>query len=175
MSNCKVTRLKKLSIFTQIGGFGTVTPVWIHQWLRNDAQSLKWHRRGALLFFKVIRQIARSHGSKNRRFWPKFAVSGPYPQFEISDGYQIIHKAWSITKEVPYCFLRSYAKLQGHTAKKIIEFDQAWAFSGRNSSLDSMMDLKWYTKLDVVKKACLIIFRCHPSNFKVTRANNWPF
>ena len=57
------TALKK-SILTQIGRFRTVTPVWIHQWLRNDTQSLKWHRRGALLFLKVIRQISRSHGAK---------------------------------------------------------------------------------------------------------------
>ena len=32
--------------------FWTVTPVWIHWWLWNDAHSLKQHRRGALLFFK---------------------------------------------------------------------------------------------------------------------------
>ena len=32
---------QKSSIFTPIGGFRTVTPVWIHQWLRNDAQSFK--------------------------------------------------------------------------------------------------------------------------------------
>ena len=50
------------SILTQIGRFRTVIPVWIHQWLRNDIQSLKWHKRGALLFFKVISQISRSHG-----------------------------------------------------------------------------------------------------------------
>ena len=41
LSNFKVTWLKKVSIFTQIGHFRTVTPVWIHQWLWNDAQSLK--------------------------------------------------------------------------------------------------------------------------------------
>ena len=29
------------SNLTQIGRFWTVTPVWIHKWLRNDAQSLK--------------------------------------------------------------------------------------------------------------------------------------
>ena len=75
-SNCKVTRLKKLSVLTQIRRFRTVTPVWIHQWLRNDAQSLKQHRRGTLLFFKVIRQIARSRVSKNHWFWPKLGVSG---------------------------------------------------------------------------------------------------
>ena len=28
---------KKKSILTQIGRFRTVTPAWIHRWLRNDA------------------------------------------------------------------------------------------------------------------------------------------
>ena len=37
MSNCKVTWLKKSSMLTQIGRFQTITPVWIHQWLRNEA------------------------------------------------------------------------------------------------------------------------------------------
>ena len=48
----------------------------IHRWLWNDAQSLKWHRRGALFCFKVIHQISRSHGTENRRFWPELSVSG---------------------------------------------------------------------------------------------------
>ena len=59
---------KKLSILTQIGRLWTVTPVWIYQWLRNYALCLKEHRRGALLIFKVIRQISRSHGTKNADF-----------------------------------------------------------------------------------------------------------
>ena len=69
-SNCKVTRLKKSSILTQIGRFWTVAPVWIHWWIWNDAQSLMSYRRGALLFFGVIHQISRSHGLKNRRLNP---------------------------------------------------------------------------------------------------------
>ena len=76
LSNFKVARLKKLSNLTQIGRFRTVTPVSIHQWLRNDAQSLKQQRRDALLIFKVIHQISRSHGSKNCRILPKLGVSG---------------------------------------------------------------------------------------------------
>ena len=40
--------------------FRTVTPVWIHIWWWNDTYSLMLLRRGALLFFKVIRQISRS-------------------------------------------------------------------------------------------------------------------
>ena len=58
---------------TQLSRFRTVTPVWIHIWWWNDAQSLMLLRRGALFFFKVIHQISRSHGSKNRRIWPKLA------------------------------------------------------------------------------------------------------
>ena len=75
-ANFKVTRLKKSLILTQIGRFRTVSPFWIHPRLWNDAQSLKHHRRGVLLFFKVIRQISRSRGTKNRQFWPEFGVSG---------------------------------------------------------------------------------------------------
>ena len=43
------------------GRFRTVTPVWIHIWWWNDAQSLMLLRRGSLLFFKVNHQISRSH------------------------------------------------------------------------------------------------------------------
>ena len=38
-------------ILLQFGGFRVVTPILIHRWLWNNAQSLKWHRRGVLLFF----------------------------------------------------------------------------------------------------------------------------
>ena len=56
-------------ILTRVQRFGTVTPVWIHRWIWNDAQSLTY-RRGTLLFFKVIHQISRSHGLKNWWFYP---------------------------------------------------------------------------------------------------------
>ena len=51
-------------IFTQIEILWTVNRVWIHRYLQNNAQSLKWDRRGALLFFEVIHQISRSHEPK---------------------------------------------------------------------------------------------------------------
>ena len=70
-SEVKVTKVN-----TQLSRFRTLTPVWIHIWQWNHAHSWKQHRRGALSFFKVIRQISRSHGSKNRRIWPILGVSG---------------------------------------------------------------------------------------------------
>ena len=70
------SKVKVTEVTTQLNRFRTVTPVWIHIWWRNDAYSLMLLRRGALLFFKVICQISRSHGSKNRRIWPRLGVSG---------------------------------------------------------------------------------------------------
>ena len=70
------SKVKVTEVTTQLNRFRTVTPVWIHIWWWNDAYSLIMLRRGALLFFKVIRQISRSHGSKNRRIWPRLGVSG---------------------------------------------------------------------------------------------------
>ena len=70
------SKVKVTEVTTQLNRFRTVTPVWILIWWWNDAYSLMLLRRGALLFFKVIRQISRSHGSKNCRIWPKLGVSG---------------------------------------------------------------------------------------------------
>ena len=70
------SKVKVTEVTTQLNRFRTVTRVWIHIWWWNDVYSLIVLRRGALLFFKVIRQISRSHGSKNRRLWPRLGVSG---------------------------------------------------------------------------------------------------
>ena len=70
------SKVKVTEVTTQLNRFRTVTPVWIHIWWWDDAYSLIMLRRGALLFFKVIRQISRSHGSKKRRIWPRLGVSG---------------------------------------------------------------------------------------------------
>ena len=80
------SKVKITEVTTQLNRFRTVTPVWIHIWWWNDAYSLMLLKRGALLFFKVIRQISRSHGSKNRRIWPRLGVSGLYLKFEFTNG-----------------------------------------------------------------------------------------
>ena len=67
------SKVKVTEVTTQLNRFQTVTPVWIHIWWWNDAYSLMLLRRGVLLFFKVICQISRSHGSKNRQIWPDWA------------------------------------------------------------------------------------------------------
>ena len=68
------SKAKVTEVTTQLSRFRTVTPVWIHIWWWNDIYSLMLLRRGALLFFKVIRQISRSQGAKNRQIWPRLGV-----------------------------------------------------------------------------------------------------
>ena len=70
------SKVKVTEVTTRLNRFQTVTPVWIHIWWWNDTYSLMMLRRGALLFLKVIRQISRSHGAKNRQIWPRLGVSG---------------------------------------------------------------------------------------------------
>ena len=74
-----------------------------------------------------------THGSKKRRIWP-MGVSGLL-QFEFTNGYEMMHKAWSRIEEVTYCFSRSYVKLQCQTALKIVDFDPDWAFPDCNFKL----------------------------------------
>ena len=70
------SKVKVTEVTTQLNRFRTVSSVWIHIWWWNYAYSLMLLRRGALLFFKVIRKISRSHGSKNCQIWPRLGVSG---------------------------------------------------------------------------------------------------
>ena len=65
-------------------------------------------------------------------------------------GDEMMHKNLCCLGEVPYCFPRSFIKFQGHTRQNIANLDPNWAFPDCNSSLNSPMDLKWCTKLDML-------------------------
>ena len=122
------SKVKVTEVNIPLSRFLIRTPVWIDIWQWNHAHSWKQHRRGAILFFKVIRQISRSPGSKNCRIWPRLGVSGLLLQFEFTNGYEMIHKAWNRIEEGPYCFSRSSVKFQGHMAKKSSNLTQIWRF-----------------------------------------------
>ena len=89
------SKVKVTEVNTQLSRFQTLTQVWIHIWQWNHAHSWKQHRRGALLFFKVIRQISRSHGSKNREFDQDWA----FPDCKSSLNTQMATK-WCTKLEV---------------------------------------------------------------------------
>ena len=46
---------KEYPILTQVGRFQTVTPFSIDRWLRNDAQSLKYHRKGSFFSMSSVK------------------------------------------------------------------------------------------------------------------------
>ena len=139
---------KKIVDFAQFGRFRTVTPVWIHQWLRNDAQSLHCHRRGALLFFKVNRQIPRSHGTKKSPILTRIERFLTVTPVWIDRWlWKMMHKAWSSIEEAPYWFWMSSIIFQGHAGQIIADFDPNRAFLDCNSSLNTSMAFKWSTKL----------------------------
>ena len=54
----QMSRVKVTEVNIQLSRFRTLTPVWLHVWWWNDAQSLMLH----YCFFKVIRQISRTQG-----------------------------------------------------------------------------------------------------------------
>ena len=82
----------------------------VYEWCPIDFQ-------GHLSIFKVTRL------EKIVDFDPNWA-------FEITDGYEMMHKDWRSIEEVPYCFSRLSVKFQGHRAKKNIDFDPKFGFFG---------------------------------------------
>ena len=116
------SKAKVTEVNTQLSYFRTLIPVWIHIWQWNHAHSWKQHRRGALLFFEVIRQISRSHGSKNRRIWPRLA----FPDCNSSLNTQMATK-WCTKLEVakkrcPMVFkvIRQISRSQGSKNHRIL-------------------------------------------------------
>ena len=120
------TGQKNRRFWPELSISGLLTPVWIHPWLWNDAQSLKSYRRGALFFSKVIHQTSRSHGTKNCQIWLELSVSSLWLQFEFINGFEMMHKAWHSKENMPYCFSRSSIKFQGHTGWKIDDLNPIW-------------------------------------------------
>ena len=149
LSNFKITRLKKSSVLTKIEGFRTVTHVWIDRWLWNDRQSLTWYRSGALLFFKAS-NYKDTRDKKIADFDPNWAFPDRNSSLNSPMALKRYTKPDNILEEVPYCFSRSSIKFEGHTGQKITDFDPNWAFPDCNPGLNSPVDLKWCTKLDVV-------------------------
>ena len=70
-SKVKVTEVKTNCVPIWVW-FHTITPVLIHGWLQNDVQILKWHRRGALLFFLGHPSYFKVTMSKILMIWLQF-------------------------------------------------------------------------------------------------------
>ena len=141
------SKVKVTEVMTPFSRFRTVTPVWIHIWRWNDAQSLMLLRRGALLFLQ-------GHTSNFKVTWlKKSSIFTQIGRFRTVTPVWIHQWLWNDAKNsigtVPYYFSRSSVNFRGHPGPKITNFDQNWAFSDCNSSLNIPMVSKCCTKLYV--------------------------
>ena len=112
--------------------------VW---WLWHDAQSLKWHKWGAILFFQ-------SHPLNLKSCWPtKSTILTRIEHFHIVTPVWIYRKlqndAQSLKwhREEPYCFFRSFLKSLGHRGWWNIRFWLNPVFPDYNSRLNSCTKL----------------------------------
>ena len=91
----------------------------------------------------------------------------------------MMHKAWSSIKEVPYCFSRSSVNFQGHTGqKKIIDFGLNCTFPDCNSSLNSLMGMKWCSRLEELPyyfSMSSVKFKGHTGQKFADYDQNWAF
>ena len=46
-----------------------------------------------IVFFKSYDKFQGHTRKKNRRFWLELSVSGPSHKFELTDGFEMMHKA----------------------------------------------------------------------------------
>ena len=66
-------------------------------------------------------------------------------------------------------FFNVIRQISSSHGTKIGDFDPNWAFPDCNSSSNSPIPKKWFTKLEVGGKRCPIVFQGHLPNFKVTQ------
>ena len=160
--NFKVTWDKKLRISTRIERFRTVTPVWIHPWVWNDAQSWKEHRRGALWFWRSSAKFQGHMGQKIADFDPNWAFPDSNSSLNSPMGLKwctklnvvlfidVIHQIWR---------LRGTKKSQILTRiERLWTVTQVW-----------LNRLIWNDARSLMLYRRSALLQCYPSNFKVTR------
>ena len=120
---------------TQPRRFLTITPVWIHWWLWNDAQSLKQHRRRVMLFFEVIGQISRWHRTKQSAILSQIEGLRTVTPFRI---YQyLLNEAQSFLIKVIHQISRSHRL-------KINDLISVWGRLLGRSQLSNPSDLPFF-------------------------------
>ena len=68
-------------------------------------------------------------------------------------------KVWSSIVAVPYCFSRSFIKVQGHTGQKIADFDPNWTFLDCKCSLNSPWLWNDAQSLMYYRRCALLFFK----------------
>ena len=89
---------------------------------------------------------------------------GLYPQFEFTDGFEIMHKDGYSLDEVPCRFLRSSIKFLGHMDWKISDLNEVWIRLLGWSQLSNPSDLPCLFSCKMIKQNQLenhLVLLCH--------------
>ena len=110
---------------------------------------------------KRSRSAAKGQGGRVQ-FFALFRV---FPGHNYSFNLQMAMK-WCTKLEVvqhrcPIVFQDHPSNIKVIWGQKIADFDPVWVFPDCNSSLSSLMAVKWCTKLEVAQKRCPIVFQDH--------------
>ena len=124
-----------------------ITAVWVHIWLQNGAQSLKLHRRGALLFLGSSVKLQGHTANKNVDYDPNWAFADCNSSLNSPMATKWCTKFEVAQKGCPVVFHPSNFKVT--QLKNIVDFDPNWEFPDFNSSLNLPMVTKLYTELEV--------------------------
>ena len=112
--------MTKITIFfTRIARFRTVTLVWIHWWLWNDAQNLKWYWRVALFISRSSVKFQDQVGQKSSNFDSNRAFSDCISSLNSPMAFKWCTKLDVVCKRCPIVFSMSSIKFQGHTGWRI--------------------------------------------------------
>ena len=159
---------RKTDDFTQIASFGTITAVWIHRWLQNNAQNLKWHIRDALLFFDVSIKFQGHMGRKIGNYDPNWTSLGCNSSLNSQRAMkwctklEVALEKCRIVFEVIRQILRSHGPINRRLGSdlSISRWQLQFQFlNGYEMACIAFRSMKSFP----------IVLRGHPSNFKVTR------
>ena len=109
--------------------------------------SCTWFRRGVLCDLGF-----RFPVFKLSKFPNYVLFIGLKLQFEVTEGFEIMHKDWYSLDEVPYCFPRSSIKFLGYMGWKISDLNQVWVRLLGWSQLSNPSDLPCLFSCKMIKQ-----------------------
>ena len=119
---------KPKQILPQFGCFLIITPVSIHRWLWNHAQSFKWCSKGAFLFSRSSIKFQSHTVQKIDNLDLNWAFPDFKCNFNLWMATEWCTKLKLVQKRCLIPCLRSYIKFQSHTRQKSMKLTQIECF-----------------------------------------------
>ena len=112
---------------------------------------------------------------KYRWFWAELSVSGLSLQFEFTDGFEIIYKAWISIEEVPCCLSKSLSNFkvtQDRKSQIFTQIEHFWTITAvwiHQWVWNGAQRLAWY------RRGALLFFEVIHQIWRSHGPKNWWF